>query len=786
MDTPSPKRPNLSILNSPWTLIGIFILALTLRLIYVFQLKDSPLFGFFAMDSFHFDAFALEILKGKLLFDDLIYLNSLYTVILSIIYFVFNCSQLTVLVIQALTDSLTCLLIYYIGMKAFSKRSVGLLASFIYACYVAAIFYTGFLLDTSLAGFFVALLAAIILFASDRNKNWPWAICGLIFGLSALLRPNIVIVLPFFVLWFYFCKGISFKTKTIRLFLVFLGMFILFLPFSVRNFMIAKSPSPFGVQGGFTFYVGNHEGAHGGGQIPEGISPAPVESTKQSIAIASKDSGKKLSPSEASRYWFLKGCAFIKNNPREYAQLMLRKFFLFWHSAEVESNVNFYFTKTHIPVLNLPLFYFGFIGPFAMMGILLSLRGINKNLMLVMLFIIAYMLSVIIFCVTSRYRFPPIPLLAVMASFAIHNLATLIAAKKIRITALFLFALFVLYIMTHNYPFRLNPSHIDEISDYPSSHMNLGVNYKKRGMIEEAVAEYKRALELNPNYAEAFYNLGVIYTERDMISEAISHYKKAINSDPGFGPPRYDLGNLYFKKGMVKEAIAEYKKALEINPHYTDAYYNMGVIHADQGDIDSAIDYYKQALEVSPKYTFAYNNLGGIYISKGMLDEAISAFQKVIELTPDYLIAYDNLAIAYRQKGEVDKAIAQYKKTLEIDPNYMQAYYRLGVLYTEKGMRDEAMAEYKKGIEVDPNSEKIRKNLAQMYFENGDFDKAIAECERVLEIDPKDAEAQYNLALCYFRIGNLEKAIFNCDKAIENGFNANPEFLELLRPYRPK
>jgi len=82
----------------------------------------------------------------------------------------------------------------------------------------------------------------------------------------------------------------------------------------IRNYSIEKRFTPSAL-GGINFYIGNNPKATGCFISPHGISISPIEEIKTSIHYAEKESGKRLTPSQASHYWLLKGLKFIKDNP---------------------------------------------------------------------------------------------------------------------------------------------------------------------------------------------------------------------------------------------------------------------------------------------------------------------------------------------------------------------------------------------------------------------------------------------------------------------------------------
>ena len=83
-----------------------------------------------------------------------------------------------------------------------------------------------------------------------------------------------------------------------------------------------------------------------------------------------------------------------------------------------------------------------------------------------------------------------------------------------------------------------------------------------RGQVDEAIAHYRRALEINPDYFEAHHNLGVVLFGRGQVDEAVIHYRKALNINPDCLEARCNLGTALASRGQVEEALANYEKAL--------------------------------------------------------------------------------------------------------------------------------------------------------------------------------------------------------------------------------
>ena len=138
---------------------------------------------------------------------------------------------------------------------------------------------------------------------------------------------------------------------------------------------------------------------------------------------------------------------------------------------------------------------------------------------------------------------------------------------------------------------------------------NLGDALWREGKMDGAIAFYREALKINPDYAEANYNLGYALSGVGRLDEAIAHYKKALAIQPEYAEAYNNLGNALSRESRVDEAVADYQEALRIKPDYADAYINLGNILSKEGRPDEAIADYEKALAVKPDYAEACNNL---------------------------------------------------------------------------------------------------------------------------------------------------------------------------------
>jgi tetratricopeptide (TPR) repeat protein len=184
---------------------------------------------------------------------------------------------------------------------------------------------------------------------------------------------------------------------------------------------------------------------------------------------------------------------------------------------------------------------------------------------------------------------------------------------------------------------------------------------------------WKDVVAKSPQRAVGYYNLGVIYKDKGDLDEAVREYKLVIEKDPAYVMAHNNLGIIYHSKGLIDESIREFSIAIELDPDLAVAYYNLGRVFQSQGRDESAVEQYKLALKFKPDYPEAHNNLGAIYKSKGFGEDAIRHFQASIRIRPGSANAHNNLGSTYIIMGMFDKAIEHFRIAIAIDPGHSAA-----------------------------------------------------------------------------------------------------------------
>jgi tetratricopeptide (TPR) repeat protein len=258
---------------------------------------------------------------------------------------------------------------------------------------------------------------------------------------------------------------------------------------------------------------------------------------------------------------------------------------------------------------------------------------------------------------------------------------------------------------------------VDVTSRNYIAHNNLAGTLLEKGQLNEAIANYREALEIKPDVAEVQSNLGNALLREGNVEEAIVHLQKALQIDPAYAEAYNHMGSALMKKGQAGEAIGYYQKAVQLNTSYADPYNNLGVAFLRNGQVDEAIAYYKKAVTINPGSAEMQYNLGNALARKGNWADAIACYQAALSTERDFVKAAkirNNLGAALEKLGKSDEALEQFSQAVQINGNYPEAHCNLARMLAQLGRRDEAVGHLREALRLKPGYEEARKRLREL------------------------------------------------------------------------
>jgi tetratricopeptide (TPR) repeat protein len=292
-------------------------------------------------------------------------------------------------------------------------------------------------------------------------------------------------------------------------------------------------------------------------------------------------------------------------------------------------------------------------------------------------------------------------------------------------------------------------------------HYNLGAAYQEQGRLDDAVKEYKMAINLEPDFVKAHHNMGLAYERQGRLDDSIKEYQTAIKLKPDYPIIHSNLGVAYQKQGRLDDAIKEFQTAINLAPDYADAHNNLGAAYQEQGRLDDAIKEFQTAINLAPDNANAHFNLGLVYQKQGRLDDSIKEYQTAINLKPDHTNAHYSMGLAYQAQGRLDDAIREFQTAINLTPDYADAHNNLGVVYHKQGRLHDAVKEYQTAIKLKPDDPKVYNNLGLAYSIQGRLHDAIKEYQTAIKLSPDYVDAHNNLGRAYRIQGRLDNASRN-------------------------
>lgn len=225
--------------------------------------------------------------------------------------------------------------------------------------------------------------------------------------------------------------------------------------------------------------------------------------------------------------------------------------------------------------------------------------------------------------------------------------------------------------------------------------------------LDEQIANYTKAIEIDPDYGKAFVNRGIAKYNSGRFQEAINDYTQAMRLLPDDPKPFNNRGNAKRELGQNTEALLDYGIAIRIDTNCFEALTNRGITYGKLGKQKEAIADHNQAIRLQPNYALLYYNRATTNQTLGKYTESLPDYDQAIQLEANFLNAYYNRGLSNKNLGNYTPAIKDFKKVLELDATDAGAYANIGCCLVS--MKDKMQA--KEAIEWLDKSLSIHANM---------------------------------------------------------------------------
>jgi len=495
-------------------------------------------------------------------------------------------------VIQMLLGVVNLLLVFLVAGRWYGNGT-GLIAAALAGFYWSLIYYeTEFLEPVLLVALGLGLVYGLGRWAESGRPLWL-LLAGLLTGLFALVRPNILLFALCVPVWLW-CRAaqgsMAARRRPAGLALYATGLLALLAFPATRNAVMARDPVLISANAGVNLYIGNNPAADGIFNLrASGLEyfgncfeyPAMVRALEN-------ETGRPLTYSAASRVFANRAWDFVRAHPARALYLAGRKALLFWGPYEVGHNKEDQFEKPMSRVLRYLPINFPLVLALALLGLALLAREraelppqTRMATGLILLLALAYFVSFLPFFAAAQFRIPLLPFVLIFAAVAIQRLAALARRREWEGLGARLCAGLVLYGVVSLNPTGFRPSLAKWL-------YAQGAACEQTGRAAEAVRYYEEALRVDPAAADARNNLGLARARAGRLSEAAEQFTAALQADPGRVEAYANYALLLARADRPADALALLERALQLRPDHPILLNNAAWIRATRARLEPA------------------------------------------------------------------------------------------------------------------------------------------------------------------------------------------------------
>jgi tetratricopeptide (TPR) repeat protein len=315
---------------------------------------------------------------------------------------------------------------------------------------------------------------------------------------------------------------------------------------------------------------------------------------------------------------------------------------------------------------------------------------------------------------------------------------------------------------------------LDEVAPETSlGSFGKGRLYKSQEKYAEALAQFEKAYEKNPDSTTVLAELIETELAAGDVDGAIRRLKDILETDPENRIAHGLLGTAYMAKEDYAAAEAEFSRQVTAVPDSAGVYLYLAESRTRQGNAEGAIQAYRQGLEALPDNVGLLSALAGSYAAQGDLEQAAAMYQKGLEVAPDNQRLNLGLAGVRERQGRFDDSIAVYEKVLEANPDNIIATNNLAVILAEQKQDEQSLKKARELAAALATYEQppLQDTIGWVYYHSGDYDKAVAVLKAVVEKMPDVPVFNYHLGMAYYRQGDTGSAKAYLSKAVDEQYS---------------
>lgn len=303
------------------------------------------------------------------------------------------------------------------------------------------------------------------------------------------------------------------------------------------------------------------------------------------------------------------------------------------------------------------------------------------------------------------------------------------------------------------------------------------LTFERNNVWKDELSLWADVVSKSPGKARPYNNRGKAHLERGMYENALYDFNRALVLNPSYGDAYSNRGTVYLYKGDNPRAISDFQRALQFGVSYAANYdrlmYNLGLAYSNQGDEQKAIENYNEAIRANPSESSSYYNRAISYERRGEYEKSISDYGKAIALRPSYAKAFNNRGVVFGKRGKIDSALIDYSRALSLDPGFLPPYVNRARIYLDRSDPARALADLDIALKIEQRSPEIYVMRGKVLLKMSAFERALSDFDAALRLDSWRGEVYHLRGIALESTGKRQEANQNFQRARALGFKAS-------------
>jgi tetratricopeptide (TPR) repeat protein len=289
----------------------------------------------------------------------------------------------------------------------------------------------------------------------------------------------------------------------------------------------------------------------------------------------------------------------------------------------------------------------------------------------------------------------------------------------------------------------------------PGAQNNLGVVYYRRGMFDDAIAAFSRALALDERMRVARRNLEIAYGEAGLLERRVAELNERVRRAPDDVGLLVECGIAEKTAGRLDSAEQKFRAALRRDSESSVLHFFLAEIFYNRGLGEDALRYLRRSIDLNPANPDAHFLAGFILGDLGRVDEAKEANRRAVALNPALTRAQANLSLESRRTAETNSAGAP---PAEPDHDTGSAHLTLALALRIKGYHAEALRECHAAIEAGEDAAAAREAIGGLHLLLNQPHQALEAYDRCLALSPRNFRVMNQRGIALYLMGRSNEA----------------------------